>query len=885
MKIFFHIPYKTAPGESLYAVLLMQTEHASLRRRIPLHSEDGQNWHACTELSPAQGNVFSYYYKVVKEQKTVRREWHAIPRFCFLNGQNDVCHLFDFWRDLPQQSWLFSAAVTPAKNIHPYHISHAPVMLRAFFPGINAGQKPFLCAEAEALGRWDPQKAVPLFPIGVNEWAVALNKEWLCNPFVYKFILKDENGNVQWEQGPNRTLQVPDFKDGECFVYGDLWPQFFLPPYRAAGVVLPVFSIRTEQDWGIGDFGSLKKLTDWAALTGQKMIQLLPVNDTTLTGTWQDSYPYNSVSVYALHPIYADLSSLPRLSAKEEKYFQDRRQRLNALEQIDYESVYKLKLERLRMAYKEQGQEILSSPQFRHFWQCHNTWLAPYAMFSALRDRFGTPDFSTWPRHKTFADKDLKKFFASDSKDRQNAYFYFYVQFLLHEQLSKAHHYAKSKHIALKGDIPIGVSPHSAETWQTPALFNLNTQAGAPPDDFSKTGQNWGLPTYNWAEMAKNGYDWWRKRFLHMSLYFDAYRIDHVLGFFRIWEIPLHAVQGLLGQFAPSIPLSAREISFAGLAFSPLYLRPYISQKLLDETFGAEAEFVKKTYLQPTADGLFALKDAYNTQRKIEAAFKGKTDPNAQKMRDGLYRLVTEVLFLPDHQNPQLYHPRISALESAAFHALSPKEQQAYTRLYNDYFYHRQDNFWKQQAFQKSPALTQSTPMLCCAEDLGMIPHCVPEVMHALQMLSLEIQRMPKQPGQTFADTQHYPYLSVATPGTHDMSVLRGWWKENPALSARFWQEVLHHSDACPADLPADACEQILRLHLQSPSMLCLISFQDWTSIDASLAAADPQKERINVPANPHHYWRYRMHISVEELMKKEAFNQKIKKMIEQSAR
>ena len=175
--------------------------------------------------------------------------------------------------------------------------------------------------------------------------------------------------------------------------------------------------------------------------------------------------------------------------------------------------------------------------------------------------------------------------------------------------------------------------------------------------------------------------------------------------------------------------------------------------------------------------------------------------------------------------------------------------------------------------------------MLCCAEDLGMIPNCVPEVMNKLQMLSLEVQRMPKQLGHPFADTAHYPYLSVATPSTHDMSVLRGWWKEDTEKTERFWHDVLGRQGTTPAEAPADACEQILRMHLQSPSMLCLIAWQDWTSMDESLWAANPDEQRINIPANPKHYWRYRMHLSVEELMQKTDFNEKIKQMIQESGR
>ena len=750
---------------------------------------------------------------------------------------------------------------------------------------LTASGTSFVCGSSPALGAWDPAQAVPMHCIGINEWAVYLSADQLTLPIDYKFIIKQDN-QIWWEQDGNRTLQGALPTQGETLVYSGLYPRFELPQVRGAGVVLPVFSIRTEKDWGVGDFGSLKTLVDWAASTGQKMIQILPVNDTSLTGTWQDSYPYNSVSVYAFHPMYVDISALPKLPAEKEKSFEERRKKLNALAQLDYEAVTQLKNERLQAAYEQNATAVFSSAAFREFWNDNSHWLPAYAMFCALRDKYHTPDWHHWPTLDShFSEKALFTFYSQDSQARKTAYFYFYVQFVLHQQLLDAHKYAREKGIGLKGDIPIGVSPHSADAWAEPKMFHLNAQAGAPPDDFSVTGQNWGFPTYNWDEMAKDNYTWWRRRFTHMTRYFDAYRIDHVLGFFRIWQIPMHSVQGLLGQFAPALPLSAREMAFSGFTFRPEYVQPYISQEVLNELFGDQARTVQNTYLLPTEGGLFHLREEYNTQRKIQEAFGESLDARAQKIRDGLYGLCNNVLFVEDTYNSQLYHPRISALGTSAFRALPADQQTAYTQLYNDYFYRRQDHFWKEQALKKLPALTQSTAMLCCAEDLGMIPACVPEVMAQLQMLSLEIQRMPKRLGETFANTQNYPYLSVATPSTHDMSVLRGWWKENAELSAKFWKEVLGRDGKAPADLPADACEQILQAHLQSPSLLCMIGWQDMLSMDETLRAPDPEAERINVPANPRHYWRYRMHMTVEDLMQKTEFNAKLKQMIQSSGR
>ncbi len=883
MKIHLHIPYQTQPEEGLCAVLFLQTSQAPIREVVDLQSTDATHWEGSVEMELAENATMTYAYYVLANGEVARREWNVFPRQVMLSASQTEYHLYDWWRTLPKESWKYSAAFTPMEAITPLPIFETNIILQVFFPGLTKGQKPFLCGQSDALGNWDVQRALPLQSVGPGQWAISLDAAALSFPLEYKFILQQTDGSFLWEEGPNHLLSGAP-QATQTAVYHELTPKFALPEIHQAGVVLPVFSIRTEKDWGVGDFGSLKLLVDWAAATGQKMIQVLPVNDTSLTGTWMDSYPYNSVSVYALHPLYADMSTLPVLDPSREKKFQKRRTKLNTLPLVEYEEVLNLKLERLRLAYAQEGQAILGSLSFRDFWNENAHWLPCYGMFSALRDKFKTPDWRTWPEYSEFSENDMRHFFSQTSPERSSAYFYFYVQYVLHTQLAQAHTYAREHGISLKGDIAIGVSPLSADAWSMPQLFHLNAQAGAPPDDFSATGQNWGFPTYNWEKMAEEDYAWWKQRLSHMAHYFDTYRIDHVLGFFRIWEIPMEAVQGVLGQFSPALPLSEEEIRSFGFDFQPSHAQPLITEEVLQEIFADQADRVRKDYLLPSENG-YLLQQDYDTQRKIQTAFEGKTREKWLRLRDGLYALCANVLFVPDHRNAQLYHPRIGALDTPAFRALAEEQREAYTRLYNEYFYRRHEEFWKQQALEKLPALTQSTAMLCCAEDLGMIPHCVPEVMQELQMLSLEIQRMPKQLGQTFADTQTYPYLSVATPSTHDMSVLRAWWKENPALTQRFWTEVLKREGEAPAQAPTDACEQILRMHLQSPSMLTLISWQDWTSIDESLHAKYPEEERINIPANPKHYWRYRMQITVEELMQQSAFNEKIKEMIESSGR
>ncbi|MDE6271073.1 MAG: 4-alpha-glucanotransferase, partial [Muribaculaceae bacterium] len=437
--------------------------------------------------------------------------------------------------------------------------------------------------------------------------------------------------------------------------------------------------------------------------------------------------------------------------------------------------------------------------------------LLPYAAFCVLRDRFATPDFTLWPEEfAVYRAEFIENFAKENSAEMEYVY---YLQFHLDKQMKHVASYARDKGVAIKGDIPIGISRTSADAWQSPELFNMNSQAGAPPDDFSVLGQNWGFPTYNWDVMARDGFAWWKARFRKMSEYFDAYRIDHVLGFFRIWQIPMDAIHGLLGIFNPALPFTPEELRDSyGFNFNvELYTKPYIMDWFLGDIFGDLCDEVRARFLFVNGYGTYCLRPEFDTQRKVAAYFADKeaSDKN-KRLCDGLMALIDNVLFIEDPVQKGLYHPRISAQHSYIYRSLNDYDKWSFNRLYNDFFYHRHDAFWYEKAMQKLPPLISSTDMLVCAEDLGMIPHCVPDVMHRLEMLSLEIQRMPKDPNVEFGDTWHYPYFSVCTTSTHDMGGIRQWWEEDHTASQRFFNNVLHEPGQAPYFCEPWVCERIV---------------------------------------------------------------------------
>ena len=663
----------------------------------------------------------------------------------------------------------------------------------------------------------------------------------------------------------------------------------YMPIYntKIAGTLVPVFSLRSKTSFGVGDFGDLKKMIDYIDKTGQRVLQILPINDTTITHTWTDSYPYSCISVFALHPMYVDLTQLPQLKdAKERDRFEKLRVELNGLKQIDYERVNNAKLEYLHLLFTQEGKQMMSSKKFHEFFHETEQWLVPYAQYATLRDKYGTADFSQWPDHNTWDEADRKELSNSRSKLYKEVEFWYFVQYILNTQLDEAHAYARKHHVILKGDIPIGVNRYGCDVWMEPRYFNLNGQAGAPPDDFSVNGQNWGFPTYNWDEMLKDGCQWWVRRFQNMAKFFDAYRIDHVLGFFRIWEIPINSVHGLLGQFAPALGMTADEIRGYGLNFQEeRFTTPFITDWTLERMFHDKANDVKAKYLDRIDGERYKMKPEYDTQRKVEKVFAGVTDQDELNIRDGLYAMISDVLFVRDTKDASKFHPRVSAQFSFIYESLYDNDKGAFNRLYNDYFYRRNNQFWYREAMKKLPRLVEATRMLVCAEDLGMVPDCVPWVINELRILSLEIQSMPKDPHVRFGHLSRNPYRSVCTFSTHDMPTLRQWWDENYERTQDYYNSMLYRGGAAPHPLPGWLARDIVSRQLTSPSMLCILSIQDWLAIDDKLRLPDANAERINIPANPKHYWRYRMHLNIEDLMTNNSFMANVKELVNQSGR
>ena len=890
MTVQFNIEYKAMFGEQI--VVNIQTEEGELK--LPLETTDGERW-ACDWCVESPEKSYTYYYSVEREGKAVKTEWLMIKHQLDVNAKKAAVYtLYDHWKAMPEDAFLYSSAFTDCIN-HQAPQEMKPetgskiVRLIVRAPQLRDGERLGVLGADKALGAWDVQKILPMTQHTYNEWVADIDAAHLEGSHLeFKFVaFRNAKNELLWETSMNRTVDLPEMKAGELVSY-ELDQAFFaLYNRKLAGTLVPVFSLRTRKSAGIGDFGDLKTMIDFVASTGQKVLQLLPINDTTITHTWTDSYPYSCISVFAIHPQYANLHALPELKdAKARAEAEKTCAELNALDKIDYEKVNDFKINYLRQIFNQEGEKMMKTAEYKAFFQDTKQWLVPYAQYSYLRDKNGTADFNLWPDHQVWDEAERKALTDPKTAAYKNVAFFYFVQFVLDRQMQEAHEHAKAKGVILKGDIPIGVNRNGCDVWMEPKYFNLNGQAGAPPDDFSANGQNWGFPTYNWFEMLKDGCQWWNRRFQNMARYFDAYRIDHVLGFFRIWEIPVSSVHGLLGQFAPALAMSREEIESYGLHFQDdRFTRPFITDWVLDRVFHERAGEVKEKYLDRLDEERYQMKPEVDTQRKVEALFADATDEKELWLRDGLYALISDVLFVRDHTNPGVFHPRISAQLDFIYESLYDNDKAAFNRLYNDYFYRRNNQFWYQEAMKKLPKLVQATRMLVCAEDLGMVPDCVPWVMDELKILSLELQSMPKDPSVKFGHLSRNPYRSVCTISSHDMPTLRMWWDENIQRTQEYYNTMLYRQGPAPHPLPGWLASDIISRHLTSPSMLCILSIQDWLATDEALRLPDANAERINIPANPKHYWRYRMHLNIEDLAADKRFVQNITEMISQSGR
>lgn len=791
LKIRFNIPYYTHDPEEILlwvgSVRGITTKPTAQPMRRVDHSRE--DWLLELDFEADKELELSYNYRVVKWGQTERIEApvpHTLRLKIDKNAPNSIS-VYDRWID-PDPAHRYTDA--PLAAILGYQdltrISMPVFKTSSGDAYVFASPMPLqgtvaLCGAHYSCGSWDPQRAIPLTLTRngyVLQFPMRLQTE-------YKIILKLDSGEVIWEEGANR-LYTPDH-DGIFTLRYETPPKFFeqnkgdRPQLR--GTAVPIFSLRTDYSYGIGDLRDAVELLEWQRVNHQNILQLLPIYDTTFYRNERDSYPYNAVTTYGIHPIYLNVRALPGYkTAQERAIWEEQARQLNQLESIDYVAVLRLKeqvMDRLfETWYKDAS---ITDNSFIQFCEDQKEHLLPYALFCTIRDMNpgkSVVDFlpysevlEEWVANKSYLGENIEKQVTKHS----------WRQFYLYKQLEKLSYSAANRNILIKGDLPIGVARDSVDTWVYPELFHLDKEAGSPPDNFSDTGQDWGFPTYNWDVIQQDGYQWWKRRFSHMAQYFDAIRIDHILGFFRIWSIPAGTGNPALGYYVPALGYTKQEIG--------------------------------------------------------------------------------DILVLCNRDEKGLYHPPLAIQDHKNYQDLTPIQQQKALKIRDDYYYNRNEALWRQTAIERLSNVMAASDLLICGEDLGVLPKSIQEVLQSLEILSLEVLRMPKKLGRDFVLPHDIPELSVFTTSTHDMPSLRAWWAsltddEQWALAKlyRFEDEITPKG--------------LVRALMNTDALLLILPLQDWFVLSDYGSQVKPEDEQINVPEDPYHIWNYRMPGTISQLPK-----------------
>ncbi len=904
MKIRFICFYPAKPGKDIFIVTIDKKE-GNGSTPILLTYTNNNLWETeiVIDASTASTLKYSYYIKDdktgdivydVNEIRSIKINPEKFKNLIIKDYFEDNSNEKRLWNSSVFSDILFNRSEVDSPKFRFPATGKKVLDFRIRFIPIDRNYTLGISGNIPELGMWNEDQALKLNSHNYPEWRAALNTLNVNQRIEYKYvIINSVTGKVKhWETGKNRIIDF-DNNNKTCHcIINDNKIHFNDYLFRGAGVSIPVFSLKTKNSFGIGDFTDLKLFTDWAEKTRLKVIQILPVNDTTAHYSFLDSYPYNTISVFALNPVYLNIFKMGKLKSKKSRTKYELLQtKLNKKHHVDYSTVLKSKLEYVRQLFNEHKETIQKESSFAKFIANNRRWLQPYAAFCYLRDRYGTTDFHQWKEYSEFSKIKVSKLTNEKSEAYSEIMFWYFIQYHLDKQLTDAGNYARRKGVSLKGDLPIGVGRYSTETWSTPKLFHFDMQTGAPPDKFATNGQNWGFPTYNWPEMAKDSYKWWQTRLKKMAEYFDVYRIDHILGFFRIWEIPVDSTQGILGHFSPATPFTREELETAGIWVDYQRLcKPYIREHMLKTIFDGYADKVRKLYLNEIELNVYELKADFNTQRKIKNHFALGDEAKNHSQEDtfiisGLLRLASEIVLIPADKKHETFHPAVSMHSTYSYLELDSDQKSALDSLYINYYYNRHEEMWKQEALKKLPSMTNSTRMLVCGEDLGMIPSAVPEVMSDLNILSLEIERMPKDENVEFANPKDAPYLSVCTTSTHDTSTIRGWWEEDRAASQRYYNHQLGHQGEIPYFAEPWLCKDIINRHLLSPAMWTIFPLQDLLAMSGDIRSDKTQDEQINVPSNPKHYWKYRMHIFIEDLIDESDLNRTINLMVKNSGR
>jgi len=648
------------------------------------------------------------------------------------------------------------------------------------------------------------------------------------------------------------------------------FPSFSHP---VTGLAIPVGALKTLNSCGVGEFLDLIPFADFCKTADIDLIQLLPVND---TGT--ESSPYSALSAFALHPVYIRLQDIPEAESFA-KDIGELRKKYEDLPRFNYRDIRDAKLKLLHRIFDANEKKILDSPDLAA-WIEKNPWIVEYAVFMNLKRNNFDASWKSWDKMQTPSHTEITSRWEKPAKKNEH-FFFAWVQMRLDEQFSRAVAHCSEIGIALKGDIPIMMNEDSCDAWANPEFFRDDLRAGSPPDDQNPAGQNWGFPIYNWDNLRADGFSWWKQRLIHSARYYHAYRIDHILGFFRIWSVPYGEGSGYLGWTTPHEPITASELAERGFSGDRLrwICEPHVPTRAVEEVnnfdYLGSHGIMHQLMNRIGSEELWVFKGEVHHESDIWKA------PVPEPVKTVLARAWKNRMMQitgRDETGKPLYTPIWTFRDTTAWQCLTAEEKDSLERLVNE---KKQisERLWKEQAEELLGTLTAAVDMLACAEDLGTIPESVPGVLASLKILGLKVirwERLWNEQGQPFRKIDEYPSLSVATPSVHDSSTLRGWWEQeggaNDFLSA--WNPEYSGYPAGTAEAfrkgyGPEAAFFALKTMARASSSVLVLPVQDILTLSADFYKTGSDEERINVPGSVNAFnWTYRLPVSIEELQK-----------------
>ena len=630
---------------------------------------------------------------------------------------------------------------------------------------------------------------------------------------------------------------------------------------KYTGTAIPLGAIKTKKSVGCGEFQDLIPFADLCKKSGIKIIQLLPVND---TGT--ESSPYSALSAFALHPLYVTLEKLTEDEAIVAK-IKKLRKKYKDFQRFPYKDLRQDKLALLREIFASKKDEIAASTEISA-WLSENPWVKEYAVFMNLKDVNNEASYKQWPEYKDVDAKKIQELW--DCKETKEKHLFFvWLQYNLDKQFAEAATYVRSLGIMLKGDIPIMMNEDSTDAWANKDFFNDSLRAGSPVDNENPTGQNWGFPTYNWKNLEKADYSWWKNRLICASKYYDMYRIDHVLGFFRIWAIPHGECTAVLGHTEPFEPITKDELY--GLGFNDdrikWLLKPHVETRTIEEVnnndYLGTHGLLQKVMDRIGNEELWLFKDSIKTDQDIwdsDIESYYVKERLTQKWRD---RMLVEV--------EGGYYPIWTYTKTTAWNSLNNEEKFRFTELLakkNE----KMDKLWEHQARTVLGELTGATKMIACAEDLGANIECLPGVLGDLNINSLCVVRWKRdweKPSQPYYAFEHYPEKSVATASVHDSSTLRIWWCTEGDAHDFLRAFPAENPNIRVGEYNPETAKYILKKVATANSMFVINPIQDFLGLVDRYYAEDMDLERVNVPGSVNAFnWTYRLPANVEDLLK-----------------